>query len=168
MLTRVFPADVMDQVTEGAGRTEQRKGSSPARVTAYFSIGMALHADGSYENVFAELTDGLAWSSGGAESWPPPSESAIFQTPSRLGFEPRCVTCSPGRPPRWPSRRQRVRGSRDEELVAIDGTVLDLADTPANADFFGRPPSSRASMQRLENEVSTGNAGPRTCSPSQR
>ena len=24
-------------------------------------------------------------------------------------------------------------------LVAIDGTVLDLADTPANFDFFGRP-----------------------------
>ncbi|WP_283462791.1 hypothetical protein [Arthrobacter sp. H35-D1] len=28
-------------------------------------------------------------------------------------------------------------------MVAIDGTVLDLADSAANADFFGRPPSSR-------------------------
>ena len=28
-------------------------------------------------------------------------------------------------------------------LVAIDGTCLDLADTPANTGFFGRPASSR-------------------------
>ncbi|WP_139804839.1 transposase, partial [Rhodococcus sp. 1168] len=28
-------------------------------------------------------------------------------------------------------------------LMAIDGTCLDLADTPANAEHFGRPASSR-------------------------
>ena len=28
-------------------------------------------------------------------------------------------------------------------LVAIDGTCVDVPDTPANADFFGRPPASR-------------------------
>lgn len=28
-------------------------------------------------------------------------------------------------------------------LVAIDGTCVDVPDTPANSDHFGRPPSSR-------------------------
>jgi len=32
-------------------------------VKAYFSIGMALYSEGSYEDVFAQLTDGLSWSS---------------------------------------------------------------------------------------------------------
>ena len=31
---------------------------------AYFSIGMALHAEGSYEDVLGLLSDGLSWTSG--------------------------------------------------------------------------------------------------------
>ena len=30
-------------------------------------------------------------------------------------------------------------------LMSIDGTVLDLADSAVNAEFFGRPPVSRGS-----------------------
>ena len=38
-----------------------------------------------------------------------------------------------------------TRGSwlAGRRLVAIDGLILDLADTPANVDFFGRPALSR-------------------------
>jgi len=140
--TRVFPAELVDQAVADAGRTEQRNRSSPARVMAYFSIGMALHSEGSYEDVFAQLTDGLAWSSGWAESWSPPTKSAIFQARSRLGFEPvrdlsaRVVVllAGPETPESWLAGRR---------LMAIDGTVLELADTSANVDFFRRPASSR-------------------------
>ena len=48
-----------------AGDTEQRNWSLPAQVMAYFSIGMTLHSVHSYEDVFAQLTNGLAWSSAG-------------------------------------------------------------------------------------------------------
>ena len=54
---------------------------------AYFSIGMALHSEGSYEDVLALLTDGLSWTSG-EEPIVLPSKSAIFQARSRLGSEP--------------------------------------------------------------------------------
>ncbi|WP_173401526.1 transposase domain-containing protein, partial [Arthrobacter sp. H5] len=67
LLTRVFPAGVVDEVIAAAGRTEVRNRALPARVMAYFSIGMALHSEGSYEDVFEQLTDGLSWSSGWAE-----------------------------------------------------------------------------------------------------
>ena len=54
-------ADV-DDVVQTAGRTEQRNRASLARVMAYFSIGMDLYFEASYENVFTQLTDGLPWS----------------------------------------------------------------------------------------------------------
>ena len=64
VLTRTFPPALVDEVIAEAGRTEQRHRSLPARVMAYFSIGMALHSEGSYEDVLALLTDGLSWASG--------------------------------------------------------------------------------------------------------
>ena len=62
VLTRTFPPDLVDEVIAGVGRTEQRNRSLPARVMAYFAIGMALHSEGSYEDVLGLLTDGLSWS----------------------------------------------------------------------------------------------------------
>ena len=87
LLTRVFPAEVVDAVIAEAGRTEQRHRSLPARVMAYFAIGMALHSEGSYEDVLGLLTDGLAWRVG-VEPVRLPSKSAIFQARERLGSEP--------------------------------------------------------------------------------
>ncbi len=110
----------------------------PARVVAYFAIGMALYSEGSYEDVFAQLTDGLSWSTGWSESCVAPSKSGIFQARTRLGFEPvealfrRVVRplAEPGTPGSW------LAGKR---LVAIDGTCLDVADTVDNTSFLGRP-----------------------------
>ena len=142
VLTRVFPPDVVDEVIAGAGRTELRNRSLPARVMAYFAIGMALHSDGSYEDVFGQLTDGLSWASGWEQDFAPPSKSAIFQARSRLGFEPvRDLFARVARPLAEADTPGSWLGGR--RLVAIDGTCLDLADTAANADFFGRPGSSR-------------------------
>ena len=47
VLTRVFPPDLVDEVIAAAGRTEQRHRSLPARVMAYFAIGMGLYSEGS-------------------------------------------------------------------------------------------------------------------------
>jgi Insertion element 4 transposase N-terminal/Transposase DDE domain len=138
VLTRVFPPGLVDEVIAEVGRTEQRHRSLPARVMAYFSIGMALYSDGSYEDVLAQLTDGLSWASGWRESYAPPSKSAIFQARSRLGPEPLAALFArvarpiggPATPGVWPAGRR---------LVAVDGTCLDVADTAVNAEFFGRP-----------------------------
>jgi hypothetical protein len=142
LLTRVFPPDVVDAVIAEAGRTQARERVLPARVMAYFSIGMALHSDGSYEDVFAQLTDGLSWTTGWAQSWSPPTKSAIFQARSRLGFEPmRDLFARVSHP----VARADTPGSwlAGRRLVAIDGTCVDVPDTPVNADFFGRPASGR-------------------------
>ena len=142
LLTRVFPPDVVDEVIAGVGRTELRRRSLPARVVAYFAIGMAMFSDGSYEDVFAHLTEGLSWSSRWRERFVAPSKSAIFQARVRLGFEavrelfvrvarPLATVATPGA---WLGGRR---------IVAIDGYCLDVADTPENAVFFGRPGVSK-------------------------
>src|SRR6185437_4737686 len=94
LLTRVFPADVVDAVVAAAGRTELRQRALPARVVTYFAIGMALHSEGSYEDVFAQLTDGLSWTTGWEQSWSPPTKSAIFKHVHDWGTN-RYVICSP-------------------------------------------------------------------------
>lgn len=138
LLTRVFPAALVDEVIAGVGRTEQRKRALPARVVAYFAVAMGLYSQGSYEDVFAQLTDGLSWSCRWRETWVAPSASAIFQARVRLGFEavealfrrvarPLATAETPGS---WLAGRR---------LVSIDGTCLDVADTPENDDVFGRP-----------------------------
>jgi Insertion element 4 transposase N-terminal/Transposase DDE domain len=138
VLTRVFPPGVVDEVIAEAGRTEQRHRSLPARVMAYFSIGMALFSEGSYEDVLAHLTDGLSWASGWQESFSPPSKSAIFQARARLGSQPLAALFERVATPIGDAQTPGVwlAGRR---LVAVDGTCLDVADTAVNADHFGRP-----------------------------
>lgn len=138
LLTRVFPPGVVDEVIAQAGRTQQRSRVLPARVVAYFTIAMALNADGSYEDVFADLVDGLSWASGWEDEYPCPSASAIFQARARLGSEPvealfRTVA--------KPLARHEWADSwlADKRLLAIDGTTVDVADTPVNEAGFGRP-----------------------------
>jgi Insertion element 4 transposase N-terminal/Transposase DDE domain len=137
LLLRVFPPGLVDEVIAEVGRTEQRQRVLPARTMAYFAIGMALDGDASYEDVMELLTDGLAWSSEGAEEYVLPSKSAIFQARLRLGFEPveglfRRVArplATAETPEAWLAGRR---------VVALDGTCLDVADTELNAEFFGR------------------------------
>jgi hypothetical protein len=138
VLTRVFPPGLVDEVIAAAGRTEQRSRSLPARVVAYFTIGMALYAEGSYEDVFSQLTDGLSWASGWQDSFTPPSKSAIFQARQRLGAEPlAALFARVAKPIGMPEQAGVWLAGR--RLVAIDGTCLDVADTPENEKFFGRP-----------------------------
>lgn len=137
LLMAVFPPELVDEVIAEAGRTEQRHRSLPARVMTYFSIGMALHSEGSYEDVLALLTDGLGWVSGEAPV-KLPSKSAIFQARDRLGAEPlRALFARVARPLAAPDAPGAWLAGR--RLVAIDGTCLDVADTAANDAWFGRP-----------------------------
>ncbi len=142
VLTRVFPADLVDKVIAAAGRTEQRKRTLPARVMAYFAIGMALYSDGSYEEVMAQLTDGLSWATGWNETWEAPSKSAIFQARARLGAKPLRELFSQVAVPLAPNDAEGAFLA-NRRIVAIDGTCIEVADTPENSEYFGRAGVSR-------------------------
>jgi len=150
LLTQVFPLDLVDEVIAQTGRTEQRNRSLPARVMAYFAIGMGL-SDGSYEEVMSQITDGLSWVAGWQESATPSSKSAIFQARARLGPEPMEALFAKVAKPLGTAEAAGVwlAGKR---LVAVDGTCMDLQDTPLNAAFFGRArvsPGGKASFPQM-------------------
>ena len=138
LLMKVFPPEVVDAVIAECGRTEQRRRSLPARSMAYFAMGMALHSEGSYEDVLALISDGLAWAHRQEGAGRLASKAAISHARDRLGPEPMArlfervaaPLASEDTPGSWLAGRR---------LVAIDGTCLDLADTTANDAHFGRP-----------------------------
>jgi hypothetical protein len=141
-LTRVFPAELVDRVVAQAGRGERRQRLLPARVVVYYVLGLALYSSSSYEEVIRMLVDGLSWAEGWRSPWSVPTKGALAQARSRLGPEPlRALFEQVAVPLATP----QVAGAfyRDLRLVSIDGTCIDLADSPANDERFGRPESGR-------------------------
>jgi hypothetical protein len=59
VLTRAFPAELVDEVVVGCGRVEQRQRLLPARVVVYFVLAMCLFSGQGYEEVGHLLTQGL-------------------------------------------------------------------------------------------------------------
>jgi len=88
------------------------------------------------------LVEGLSWASGWSRVWTVPTKAALFKARARLGPEPMAALFDAVAVPLATSA---TRGAfyRDWRLMSIDGTCLDVADTPANEEAFGRPGSSR-------------------------
>lgn len=143
VLVGSVPRDVVDGAVAAGGAERKRvDGKLPPHVVVYLLMGLWLFADEDYEEVAAKVTGCLddlgVWAAG----WTPPTASAVTQARKRLPpsvvqaiFEgvaaPLATSSTPGA---WlgafPGRVRR--------LVAIDGFDLDLADSDANADAFGR------------------------------
>ena len=90
------------------------------------------------------LVDGLAWQSGWQRPWRVPTKAALFQARRRLGAEPLRALFEQVAEP-LASAGTAGAFYRDWRLVSIDGTCLDVADTAANEQAFGRPGSGRGS-----------------------
>ena len=142
VLTRVFSPEVVDEILEECGRLERRHRLLPARVVVYYVLGLALFSSSSYEEVMRMLVSGHSWASGWAQEWTVPTKAALFQARKRLGPEPLQELYSRVA---VPLANAAVPGDfyRSWHLMSIDGLCLDLPDTTANVERFGRPPSSR-------------------------
>jgi len=142
VLSAVFPPELVDRVVAESGRTELRHRLLPARVVVYYVLGLALFAQASYEEVMRNLVEGLAWADGWARGWNVPTKAALFKARARLGPEPLKALFGAVA---GPLAGEETKGAwyRRWRLMSIDGTSLDVADTPANAEAFGRPGSSR-------------------------
>lgn len=142
VLSRVFPLWRVEEAVEAAGRRERRHRALPASVVTYFAVALGLYSEESYQDILERLTEGLSWASGWEEQYRMPSKSAIFQARDRLGAEPVRRLFESTAKPLGPESDSEVflAGRR---MVAIDGTGLDVADTAANDEYFGRPGSSR-------------------------
>jgi hypothetical protein len=142
VLTATFPPELVDRVIAQAGRRERRHRLLPARVVVYLVLALALFSGQAYEEVARLLTKGLAWARRWRGAWQVPTTKAITRARQRLGAGPLQALfaevagplATPGTPGAW------YRGRR---VLAIDGTTLDVPDTPANQAAFGRPKTRR-------------------------
>jgi hypothetical protein len=142
VLTSTYPPELVDRVVAEAGRTQQRQRLLPARVVVWLVLAMALFSGQAYEEVARLLAGGLGWARRWQQWFRVPSTPAIAKARARLGAEPLArLFVEVARPLATPDTTGAwYRGWR---LLAIDGTCLDVADTPANDQAFGRPATHR-------------------------
>jgi hypothetical protein len=146
-LTHTFPPELVDRVVEETGRAEKRRRLLPARVVVYFVLALALYSQAAYEEVLRCLVEGLGWAQQarrGRRTWPywhVPGASALAEARERLGAEPlRVLYARAVRPLATPA----TRGAwyRHWRVMVVDGTCLDVPDSPAN-QALGRAKSGR-------------------------
>jgi len=130
-LTRIVPFEMVDDVLAATRTVERRVRLVPARVSVYLLLAGALFADLGYRQVFERLCAGLA---GPVPARP--SGSALRQARQRLGAAPLKALFDLLRGPVATTAPQaRWRGLL---VVAVDGTLLPVPDTPANLAVFSK------------------------------
>jgi len=141
-LTQIITPAVVDEVLRATRRVERRVRKLPSRVVVYFVLAMALFPREGYRGVWASLVAGLTG------EVCDPFAAALRQARRRVGPEPLallfdqlkgCTATAETLGAWW-------RGLR---TVAWDGTTLEVADSPANAAFFGYYQARRASTYPL-------------------
>jgi Transposase DDE domain/Insertion element 4 transposase N-terminal len=148
-LEAALPDAAVEEAIERTGTRERRRRRLPTHVVA-----MGLCAAESVRQVLATVVDGwgearerraaaLGPAVGGTRArWRVPSTAAIVRARRRAGVrlfrELFHAVAGPLAAPATPGAF--LGGLR---LMAVDGTTLDVADTPANARAFGRPTTHR-------------------------
>ena len=144
LLARVVPAEVVHGVLDEHGCNSQRVRSFPAVAGVYYCMALSLYPEAAYEEVFAVVSQGLAWASGAAQP-ALVSKSSISALRARIGPAPlrdlvqRCCA------PLANAHEHPQAFHAGLRLVAIDGSTFELPDEADNAHSFGYP-GSRTSV----------------------
>jgi len=142
VVTKTFGPDKIRKVLAETGRESVRERALPAHVAMYYSIALALYMQVSCKEVLRCLLEGLQWLSKPGASLRVAGKSGISQARGRLGVEPvkrlHDETVAP-----LASKSTRGAWYREWRLVSLDGSTLDVTDTKANEEAFGRPGASR-------------------------
>lgn len=149
VVAKKIPERVVLKVLREEDRASQRMRKLPARAVVYYVIALAIYMNVSYGEVLRCLLEGLEWLGQPTKHLRKTRKSAITHARQRLGFEPmqrlyqelvHPIATERTRGAWYPSPKEDTVRWR---LVSLDGSTLDLQDTPANDELFGRPPSSR-------------------------
>ena len=143
VLSSLIHRDVIDDVIRECGKREKRSRLLPAHVVMYYVLALNLYFGEAYEEVMRQLVNGLRFLGNWRDKWTVPSTSAISQARTRLGEAPMKLLFTRIA---VPMARAGTRGSwfRGLRVMAIDGLVLDVPDTPDNDEEFGRSGNATA------------------------
>jgi hypothetical protein len=142
VIAKTFPISKVRAVLAASGKASLRERDLPAHVVVYYVITLALYMQSSYREVLRCLLEGIRWLLGPSATVKVAGKSGISQARTRLGWEPlRQLHDEVVRPvATGETKGAWYRGWR---LVSLDGSTLDVADTPANEKAFARPAASR-------------------------
>lgn len=137
LIARMYPEDQVYEALNLAGCVTYRLRSLPMEFMFYMAVAFGLHKNVGAHEAYRIVLDGYdnIYGKKGAESV---TDSAIHQARKKLGFEPLKImfekTCKP-------LAAHGTKGSffKSWRLVAIDGCYINLADSKANEEAFGRP-----------------------------
>jgi hypothetical protein len=142
-VSRVIPANVVEEVIAECGAEEERSRKLPAALTVWLCLLMNIFSGIGLQAVLVRMVRGTRLVAGaGLEVTA--NKSSISKARYRLGVEPlrRLFSrlCQPLASPNDPTAfRYGLR------LIALDSTVEQAADTAANQAVFGRQPGTRNS-----------------------
>lgn len=133
-----FPLALIEEVIGQAGCREQRRRLLPAAAVMVFVLGCCLFYGEGYREVARKLAGHLA-PLAGPSGWRVPGTAALARARQRLGPAPFALLfarlAGPLAAPATPGAFAFGR-----LVAAIDGTLLDVAHTPANLAVWGPPP----------------------------
>lgn len=147
-----IPADVIEQTIGNTDSLEERKRKLPSQLVVCLVIAMNLWSQDSMQTVLKNLVHGLRtqWLRL-AQYWQVPSSSSISEARERVGC--RVMSQLLARVAR-PLATEETPGAflGGLRVMAVDGTVLDVPDSFANAKVFGYPgsrPGTRAAFPKV-------------------
>jgi hypothetical protein len=142
VITSAFPEKAIRTALAETGRSSVRERELPAQVVMYYVIAQALFMQVSQREVLRCLLAGVRWLFGPQVPQKVTGKSGISQARSRLGWEPvKQLHDAVVKP--IAVRKTRGAWYRNWQLVSLDGSTLDVADTKENRAAFGRPGASR-------------------------
>jgi len=134
-LERIIPRHEVQEVLRQTGHARRRYKILPAWLVVWFVIGLGLFASDSHTQVYKHLQRFRRRGT--------PSRGALGEARKGLGVAP--VRLLAGRVVRLLATPETPGAFHEGmRLMALDGFVVDLPDTPDNARVFGRPQSGRA------------------------
>lgn len=84
LFARVYPLEKVVQLLDKHGCNSRRVCSFPASTAVYFSMALSLYPEAADEDVFAAMTQGLAWMQGAPTS-STVNKASITQARTKLG-----------------------------------------------------------------------------------
>ncbi|MEG5199591.1 transposase domain-containing protein, partial [Microcoleus sp. A6-C5] len=138
-LETAIPSETIKQAIGQTHSQQQRQRKLPSELVISLVIAMSLWSSVSMRTVLKNLVNGLSmkWIQLG-EYWQVPSSSSISEARQRVGC--RVMTQLFERvvhPMASPQTDGAFLGGL--RVMAVDGTVIDVPDSPANARVFGYP-----------------------------
>lgn len=140
-LTSVIALSDVQRAVDHSGTGTKRERLLDSSLMVYYVLALSLFRNEAMTEVFRQLLEGLKllFPLQGLEI---PDRSALSKARTRLGEKPlKALFDSVVQP----IAREHTRGAfyHGYRLVSIDGTTLEVYDSPANALAFGYPASSR-------------------------